>query len=106
MRYVCVPFCGGILPDLTSDEFNCKHLRVVYITDESKHLKGDETENKRERKRGREGRVYSYHTDSSAFIQVVNLQRCSSYIMKQRQAVQLTFIFTGVQLDGTKWFGV
>lgn len=42
-HYVCVPFCGGEFPDLASDEFNCKHLRVVYITDESKYLKGDET---------------------------------------------------------------
>lgn len=52
-----VPFCGGILPDLTSDEFNCKHLRVVYVTDESKYLKGEKTEDKSEKKKegGREG---------------------------------------------------
>lgn len=50
---ICVPFCGGILSDLTSDEFNCKQLRVVYVTDESKYLKGDETEDKSEKKRGR-----------------------------------------------------
>lgn len=41
MNYICIPFRGGKLPDLTSDEFNCKHLRVVYITDKSKYLKGD-----------------------------------------------------------------
>lgn len=63
--YVCVPFCGGKLSDLTSDEFDSKHLRVVYVTDESKYLKGDETEDKSEQKRRREGegRVYSYQTD-------------------------------------------
>lgn len=48
---VCLPFCGGKLSDLTSDEFNCKHLRVVYVTDEGEYLKGDDT---RGQERGRE----------------------------------------------------
>ena len=78
MCNVCVPFCGGELPDLTSDEFNCKHLRVLYVADESKYLKREETEDKSGRKRERvseeEGRVYTYYTDSRAFIQAVKFQ--------------------------------
>lgn len=42
MCYIRVPFCGRKPSDLPPDEFNCKHLRVFCITDESKHLKGDE----------------------------------------------------------------
>lgn len=83
--YFCVPFCGGKLSDLTSDEFHCKHLRVVYVTDESKHLKGE--------KKG--GRVYSFHTDPSAFIPAVNLMyfihnesKASSSIYLHRSATR------------------
>lgn len=99
-----IPFCGGELPDLPSDEFHCKHLRVVYVTDESKYLRGDETEDKSVKKTG--GGESSRISDSRAFIQAVKFQWCSSYIMKQRQAIQLTFIFTGEQLDRTKRFWV
>lgn len=37
---VCIslPFCGAKLSDLTSDELNSKHLRVLCITDEGKNL--------------------------------------------------------------------
>lgn len=46
--FIWVPFCGWKLPDLTPDEFNCKHLRVFCITDESKYLKGNMREDKNE----------------------------------------------------------
>lgn len=59
MHYIRVPFCGGELPDLTSDEFNCKHLRVVDITDEGKYLTGDEIEDKSEKKEGGESLLTS-----------------------------------------------
>lgn len=70
MHYISVPFCGGELPDLTSDEFNCKHLRVVDITDEGKYLKGDEIEDKSEKKRGRG----EFTHITSALILAVNSQ--------------------------------
>lgn len=44
------PFSGGKLPDLPSDEFNCKHLRVFCITDESKYLEGHEREDECDKK--------------------------------------------------------
>lgn len=39
-----VPLCGGELPDLTSDELYCKHLRIVNVTNESKDLEGERKE--------------------------------------------------------------
>lgn len=67
MCYICVPFCGRKLSDLTSDEFNCKHLRVFCITDESKYLKGDEREEKRERKKKR-GREFTHITQAPVLL--------------------------------------
>ena len=50
---VCVPFCGAVLADLSSDELHVEHLRVVFITDQRKHLQTRHTPS-----RGR-GRNYS-----------------------------------------------
>lgn len=84
MCYICVPFCGRKLSDLTSDEFNCKHLRVFCITDESKYLKGDDREEKREKKRGRE---FTRITQAPVLLSKG----------RQRQAVQLIFTYNRTQ---------
>lgn len=40
------PFCGAVLPNLSSDELDCEHLRIFCIADQSEHLHKDKMQPK------------------------------------------------------------
>lgn len=75
-----LPFCGAKLSDLTSDELNSKHLRVLGITDKGKNLPV------RQKKRW-----LNWVTHAQMLLHRAVMSFIHNETDKQRQAVQLTF---------------